>query len=182
MAELGRELKVGDPWKEQVALGPIINEKQLANIDRIVQQTVAAGAELIEGGTHEDLFYRPTVLNNVPKDSPAFKEEIFGPVVAIIPWKTEEEALEIANGTGYSLTTTVFGELEHARHVASRIDAGMVHVNDQTVMEDARIPFGGTKQSGNYSRTGGDSALEEYTTFRWTTETRKPRPYALPNM
>ena len=182
VAELGRELKVGDPWKEQVALGPIINEKQLANIARIVQQTVAAGAELIEGGTHEDLFYRPTVLNNVPKDSPAFKEEIFGPVVAIIPWKTEEEALEMANGTGYGLTAAVFGELEHARQVASRIDAGMVHVNDQTVMEDARIPFGGTKQSGNCSRTGGDSALEEYTTFRWTTETRKPRRYALLNM
>ena len=182
VAELARELKVGDPWNEQVALGPIINEKQLRNVDRIVQQTVEAGAELIEGGTHEGLFYRPTVLKNVPKESPAFKEEIFGPVVAIVPFKTKEEAVKMANGTGYGLSAAVFGELNQASQIAARIDAGMVHVNDQTVMGDARAPFGGTKQSGNPTRIGGESDLEEYTTFRWTTVTRKPQPYALPNM
>ena len=111
------------------------------------------------------------MLKNVPKESPAFKED------AIAPFKTEEEAVEMANGTGYGLSAAVFGELNHARQVAARIDAGMVHVNDQTVMEDARVPFGGTKKSGNPTRIGGDSDLEEYTTFRW-----KPQPYALPNM
>jgi benzaldehyde dehydrogenase (NAD) len=182
LAELARELKIGDPWKDQVALGPIISAKQLRNVDRIVQQTVEAGAELIEGGTHEGLFYRPTVLKNVPKESPAFREEIFGPVAVIVPFKTDEQALEMANGTGYGLSAAVFGELDHARQVASRIEAGMVHINDQTVMEDARVPFGGTKQSGNSSRIGGDSDVEEYTTFRWTTETRNSRAYVLPNM
>lgn len=182
VAELGAELKVGDPWQEQVALGPIINQKQLANIDRIVHETIAAGAELIEGGTHSGLFYRPTVLKNVPKDSPAFKEEIFGPVATIVSFRTEEEALAMANGTGFGLTAAVFGELSHAKHVGAQIDAGMIHINDQTVMEDARVPFGGTKQSGNPTRIGGEADLEEYTTFRWTTETRKPNAYAVPNM
>jgi len=182
VAELGRELKVGDPWKEQVALGPIISEKQLTNVTRIVLQTVEAGAEVIEGGTHEGLFYRPTVLKNVPTGSAAFKEEIFGPVAVVIPYKTEEEALRMANGTGFGLSAAVFGELEHAKRIASCIDAGMVHINDQTVMEDARVPFGGTKQSGNPTRIGGESDLEEYTTFRWTTETKRPQAYALPNM
>jgi benzaldehyde dehydrogenase (NAD) len=182
VAELGSELKVGDPWKEQVALGPIINEKQVGNIDRIVKETVAAGAELLEGGTRDGLFYRPTVLKNVPKDSPAFKEEIFGPVATIIPFKTEEEALAIANGTGFGLSSAVFGELNHAKAVGARIDAGMVHINDQTVMEDARVPFGGSHGSGNPTHIGGESDLEEYTTFRWTTETCKPQPYILPNM
>lgn len=182
VAELSSELKVGDPWKEEVALGPIINEKQARHIDRIVKETVAAGAELVEGGTRDGLFYRPTVLKNVPKDSPAFKEEVFGPVAAIIPFKTEEEALAIANGTGFGLSSAVFGELNHAKAVGARIDAGMVHINDQTVLADARAPFGGTNQSGNPTRIGGVSDLEEYTTFRWTTETRKPQPYVLPAM
>ena len=182
VAQLGRELKVGDPWKQQVALGPLINEKQAANVERIVKGTIEAGAELVEGGTRDGLFFRPTVLKNVPKGSPAFKEEIFGPVATIVSYKTEDEALAIANSTGYGLSSAVFGELNHAKSVGTRIDAGMVHVNDQTVMEDARAPFGGTHQSGNPTRIGGESDLEEYTTFRWTTETRKPQPYALPNM
>jgi benzaldehyde dehydrogenase (NAD) len=182
VAELGGELRVGDPWKEEVALGPIISAKQVANIDRIVKETVAAGAELVGGGTHQGLFYQPTVLKNVPANSPAFKEEIFGPVAVVIPYKTEDEALAIANGTGFGLSAAIFGELEHARNVAAKVDSGMVHINDQTVMEDARVPFGGTHQSGNPTRIGGVSDLEEYTTFRWTTETLKPSPYTLPNM
>ena len=90
-----------------------------------------------------DFTFRPTVLKNVPKDSPAFQEEIFGPVATIVSYKTEDEALAIANSTGYGLSSAVFGELNHARAVGARIDAGMVHVNDQTVMEDARAPFAG---------------------------------------
>ena len=157
VAQLGRELKVGDPWKEQVALGPLINEKQAANVERIVKGTIEAGAELVEGGVRDGLFFRPTVLKNVTEDSPAFKEEIFGPVAAIVSYKTEDEALAIANGTGFGLSSAVFGELNHAKAVGARIDAGMVHVNDQTVMEDARAPFGGTHQSGNPTRIGGRS-------------------------
>jgi benzaldehyde dehydrogenase (NAD) len=181
VAELAREMKVGNPWTEAVALGPIINAKQRDNVLRILDETVKQGAKIIEGGTCEGLFMRPTVLTNVPKDSPAFREEIFGPVAVIVPYDTLDEAIAIANGTGFGLSAAVFGPVEEARAVAARIDSGMVHINDQTVMEDARVPFGGTHQSGNPSRIGGVSDLEEYTGFRWVTETRKPTPYTLPN-
>lgn len=182
VASLARELKVGDPWTEAVALGPIINEKQRDNVMRIIRETLDCGAKLVEGGTNEGLFVRPTVLKNVPRESPAFREEIFGPVAVIVAYRSEEEALELANGTGFGLTAAVYGPEETARGIAARIVSGMVHINDQTVMEDARVPFGGTHQSGNSSRIGGPSDLEEYSTFRWTTETRKPHPYALPNL
>jgi benzaldehyde dehydrogenase (NAD) len=182
VASLARELKVGDPWTQAVALGPIIDEKQRDNVMRIIRETLDCGATLVEGGTHEGLFVRPTVLKNVPRKPPAFREEIFGPVAVIVAYRSEEEALEIANGTGFGLTAAVYGPEEAARGVAARIVSGMVHINDQTVMEDARVPFGGTHQSGNSSRIGGPSDLEEYSTFRWTTETRRPQSYALPNL
>jgi benzaldehyde dehydrogenase (NAD) len=182
VAFFARELKVGDPWVEEVALGPIINEKQCENVMRIIRETVASGATLVEGGTHQGLFVRPTVLKNVPRQSPAFQEEIFGPVAVIASYRREEEAVELANGTGFGLSAAVYGPQAEARVIAGRLSSGMVHINDQTVMEDARVPFGGTHQSGNSSRVGGVSDLEEYTTFRWTTETRKPQPYVLPNL
>jgi benzaldehyde dehydrogenase (NAD) len=181
VASLAKRMKVGDPWKEQVALGPIISEKQRDSIHKIVTETVDAGATLVEGGTYEGLFYRPTVLKNVPRTSRAFKEEIFGPVAVIVPYKDEEDAIRVANGTGFGLSAAVFGEYEHAKNVSERIKAGMVHVNDQTVLGDARAPFGGTGLSGNTTRIGGIADVEEYTTWRWVTEARTPQPYLLPN-
>jgi hypothetical protein len=94
---------------------------------------------------------------------------------------SETEALKIANVLDYGFSAAVFGELEHASRVAAQINAGLVHVNYQTAMEDTR-PFGGTQQSGNPIRLGGEWDLEGYTTFRWVTETRKAQPYTLPNM
>ena len=181
VAELGKAMKVGDPYTQQVALGPIISEKQRNNIDAVVKDAIRHGADLVEGGTFEGLFYRPTVLGNVGKGSRAFSEEIFGPVAVIVTYKDEEEAIRLANGTGYGLSCAVFGELDHARKVAARIESGMVHINDQTVQEDARAPFGGTKASGNRARIGGEADLEEYTTWRWVTETRLPIPYEIAN-
>lgn len=181
VAELAKAMKVGDPYTQEVALGPVINEKQRNQIDAIVKDAIEHGAELVEGGTYDGLFYRPTVLKNVPKTARAFLEEVFGPVAVIVTYTDEDEGIRLANGTGYGLSSAVFGELDHARTVAARIESGMVHINDQTVHEDARAPFGGMKASGNPTRIGGEADLEEYTTWRWVTETRVPFRYELTN-
>ncbi len=180
-AALGKRannLAVGDPATQQVHLGPIINAKQLARVDRIVTETVGSGATLVAGGTHEKNYYRPTVLSGVTPGMAAFDEEIFGPVAPITTFKTDEEAIALANGTEYGLSASVHSKsLEHARSVARRLRTGMVHINDQTVNDDARAPFGGVGASGNGSRQGGHASLDEYTTWHWSTERDVPPAY-----
>jgi benzaldehyde dehydrogenase (NAD) len=171
-------LVVGDPAEHEVHLGPIINDKQVARVDRIVHDTVAQGATLRTGGTHERTFYRPTVLTNVMPGMPAFDEEIFGPVAPITTFATDDEAGALANPTDYGLSASVHSaSLERARAVARRLRTGMVHINDQTVNDDARAPFGGIGASGNGSRQGGHASLDEYTTWHWSTERAEPPMY-----
>lgn len=181
LAELAREMKVGDPWREQVALGPIISERQRDHIHQMVQESVAQGAKLVEGGTYEGPFYRPTVVTNLGASSRLVKEEVFGPIAPIVTFREDEEALRIANGSGYGLAASVFGELGHARAVAKRVESGMVHVNDQPVKVDTRAPFGGVKASGNTTRIGTQHDLDEYTSSRWVTEMKVTPSYILSN-
>jgi len=172
------KLAVGDPAKGQFHLGPIINDEQRARVDRIVKETVASGATVTTGGTHEGNFYRPTVLTNVKPGMAAFDEEIFGPVAPITTFKTDDEAVALANGTEYGLSASVHSKsLDHARAVARRLRSGMVHINDQTVNDDPRAPFGGVGASGNGSRQGGHASLDEYTTWHWSTERAEPPMY-----
>jgi benzaldehyde dehydrogenase (NAD) len=179
VAEFAKAIKVGDPYLEAVGLGPI-SKKQRDKVHAIVEDAVRSGAKLVEGGRFDDLFYRPTVLKNVPTNSRAFKEEIFGPVAVIVAFKDENEAIQVANGTGYGLAASVFGEAEHAMQVGKQIETGMLHINDTTLLNDREAPFGGLKASGNGSRMEGDADLHEFTTWRWTTETRQSIPYEIP--
>ncbi|WP_158792783.1 aldehyde dehydrogenase family protein [Granulicella sp. L60] len=181
MAELARAVKVGNPYLEQVGLGPIISDKQLNHVDSIVQEAIQSGAELVEGGSFHNRYYRPTVLKNVPKSSRAFREEIFGPVAAIVGFKEDRDAIQLANNTGYGLVAAVFGEAQHAAEVGKQIEAGMLHINGSTLMSDVNAPFGGTKASGNFTRIGGSASVEEFTTWRWMTETRKPSGFEIPS-
>ena len=122
LAERAANLPVGDPHTEQVALGPLINERQLANVDRIVTETVDAGASVRAGGTHDRLFYRPTVLAGVTPEMPAFREEIFGPVAPVIVVKDDDEAVAVANDTEYGLVAAIqTGSRERGRAVADRL-------------------------------------------------------------
>ena len=172
------QLAVGNPALAQVHLGPIINDEQRARVDRIVRETIAQGATLTTGGTHEGNFYRPTVLTNVKPGMAAFDEEIFGPVAPITTFKTDDEAVALANGTEYGLSASVHSKsLEHARSVARRLRTGMIHINDQTVNDDPRAPFGGVGASGNGSRQGGHASLDEYTMWHWSTERAEPPMY-----
>jgi len=170
LAERAAKLPVGDPHTEQVALGPLISERQLANVDRIVSQTVAAGAELRAGGQHDRLFYSPTVLGGVTPAMPAFREEIFGPVAPVIVVRDDAEAVAVANDTEYGLVAAIqTGSRDRGRALADQLDTGIVHVNDQTLNNDAYAPFGGTRASGNGARFGSQSSWDEFTQWRWVT-------------
>jgi len=170
LAKRAQGLPVGDPFTEQVALGPLINERQRDNVQRIVEQTVAAGADVRAGGTHDGLFYRPTVLAGVTTSMPAFREEIFGPVAPVVVVRDENEAVEVANDTQYGLVAAVqTGSPERGRSLAQRLRTGIVHINDQTLNNDAYAPFGGTGASGNGSRFGSQSSWDEFTQWQWVT-------------
>ena len=99
---------MGDPYREDVQLGPIVNEKQVRRVDDIVRRSVDGGARLVTGGTHEGLFYQPTVLADVTQDLPAWTDEIFGPVAPVTTFRTDEEALALANNSEYGLVGTVY--------------------------------------------------------------------------
>ena len=171
-------LPVGDPNVEQVALGPLINERQLRNVDRIVTQTVEAGAVIRAGGTHDKLFYKPTVLAGVTAKMPAFREEIFGPVAPVIVVQDEAEAVAVANDTEYGLVAAIqTGSRERGRALADQLRTGIVHVNDQTLNNDAYAPFGGTGASGNGSRFGSQSSWDEFTQWQWLTLRDQPHGF-----
>ena len=171
LAEKARRLRTGDPYREDVELGPIVNEQQLQRVDDIVQRSIRdGGARLVEGATHEGLFYRPTVLADVRLDSPAWTEEIFGPVAPVVSFSSDDEAVELANASEYGLSAGVFSRsISRGLAIANRIRAGMVHVNDQTINDEATIPFGGMGISGNGGRFGAEANLDTFTQWQWLT-------------
>jgi benzaldehyde dehydrogenase (NAD) len=178
LAARASHLPVGNPATEEVALGPIINEKQVERVQRIVDETVAQGAKLVVGGTHDGLFYKPTVLAGVTPEMTAFREEIFGPVAPVITFKDDDEAVALANDTDYGLAAAVHsGSPERAQAVADRLRAGMVHVNDQTVNEEPPAPFGGVGCSSNGGHFGGVANLELWTEWQWVTSRDKASPF-----
>ncbi|MFD8236705.1 aldehyde dehydrogenase family protein [Streptomyces sp. NPDC059696] len=165
-----KALPVGDPRDEGVALGPVISERQAARIERIVDESVAAGARVLAGGTRAGLFYPPTVLDRVARSMPAYREEIFGPVAPVVPFRGEDEAVEIANDTAYGLSAAVHSRsVPRATALAQRLRTGMVHINDVSAKDAANAPFGGMGISGNGSRIGGTASLEQFTQWRWMT-------------
>ena len=177
LAERAAALAVGDPTGN-VHLGPLINDEQLARVSDIVNRTIAAGATTETGATNDGRFYRPTVLSGVTPDMPAFRDEIFGPVAPITTFASDEEAIALANRTEYGLSSAIFSnDVDRAMKIAERLHTGLVHINDQTVNDDPRIPFGGMGASGNGGRFGALSNLEEFTTWRWMTIRSKGHPY-----
>jgi aldehyde dehydrogenase (NAD+) len=165
-AEVAENTVVGDPRKEGVEVGPLVSETQWNKVQGLIQKGVDEGATLAAGGVgrpaglEKGFYAKPTVFANVSNDMTIAREEIFGPVISIIPYDDEEEAIRIANDTPYGLASYVSSsDMDHARRVASRLRAGMVHINNANL--DAGAPFGGYKQSGN-GREWGSHGLEEF--------------------
>ena len=181
LVEKAKRLRLGDPYREDVDLGPIVNEKQLARVDGIVRRSIDGGARLAVGGTHDGLFYRPTVLADVSRDLPAWTDEIFGPVAPVVVFDTDDEALALANDTEYGLAGAVYSRsISRGLAFAQRIRAGMVHVNDQTVNDEAVIPFGGMGASGNGGRFGGAANWDAFTQWQWVTVRDEPKSFPFP--
>ena len=159
-------VKVGDPAAEGVTIGPLASEAQFEKVQRLIKKGIEEGAELVTGGPgrpeglNRGYFVKPTVFANVRNDMTIAREEIFGPVLSIIPYEDENDAIRIANDTPYGLSGYVSsGNLEHARRIAKRIRSGNVHVNGApSVFSGA---FGGYKQSGN-GREWGEAGLAEF--------------------
>ncbi|MEA2379454.1 MAG: benzaldehyde dehydrogenase [Thermoleophilaceae bacterium] len=178
LAERASHLPVGNPDTEQVALGPIINQKQIERVAGIVDGSVAQGASLVTGGKHENLFFEPTVLSDVTRSMPAFTDEIFGPVAPVIRFSDDAEAVELANATDYGLVAAVqSGSQARAAAVAEQLHAGMVHVNGTTINEEPPAPFGGFGQSSNGGHFGGVANLELWTEWQWVTSQDKAIPF-----
>jgi len=178
LVERAQRLPVGNPATDEVALGPIINEKQISRVQRLVDDSVSQGAELLTGGTHDGPFFKPTVLGGVTTSMPAYAEEIFGPVAPVIAFRDDEHAVELANGTDYGLAAAVHSASpERARAVADRLRAGMIHINDQTVNEEPPAPFGGFGVSSNGGHFGGVANLELWTEWQWVTSRDKATPF-----
>ncbi|MBK6737671.1 MAG: aldehyde dehydrogenase family protein [Haliea sp.] len=153
-AKVTESVVVGDPTAETTTMGPVVSEVQFNKIQALIQKGIDEGAKLVTGGPgrpeglSKGYFIRPTVFSQANNEMTIAREEIFGPVLTMIPYETEEEAIRIANDTPYGLAGYVqSGDIEHARAVASRIRAGNVSINGAPAGFD--VPFGGFKQSGN---------------------------------
>jgi aldehyde dehydrogenase (NAD+) len=164
--EVADAVKVGDPMADGVMLGPVVSDVQFKRIQGLIQKGIDEGTKLVAGGTGRPdgltrgYFVRPTVFADVRNDMTIAREEVFGPVLAILPYADEEEAVRIANDTVYGLSGYVqSGDIERARRVAKRIRSGNVHVNGAP--SDFFAAFGGYKQSGN-GREWGEAGFEEF--------------------
>ncbi|WP_440693956.1 aldehyde dehydrogenase family protein [Candidatus Pelagibacter sp. HIMB1695] len=158
--------EVGDPKKEGEHIGPVISETQYNKIQTLIQKGIDEGAKLVAGGTgkpdglDKGYFVKPTVFADVNNDMDVARTEIFGPVLSVIPFETEEEAIKIANDTSYGLTNYIqTQDSEKVQRVARKLRSGMVDVNGAGIAVDA--PFGGFKHSG-IGREAGEHGLEEF--------------------
>src|SRR5580698_7150264 len=163
-------LSVGDPFKGDVHLGPIINERQAENVDRIVADSVSKGAKILAGGSRDGLFFKPTVMVDVAPGMAAFEEEIFGPVAAVTVFKDDDEAVSLANQNRYGLVAAVASSnLRRAQRIADRLHAGIVHINDQTILHEVFGPMGGVGLSGNGHNYSTLTNADQFTEWQWVT-------------
>jgi len=169
-------LKVGDPFEPQTELGPLASADGVTDLERDVQKTVAAGARVLTGGkplNRPGNFYAPTVLTDIPKESPAYKEELFGPVASVFRAKGIDDAIRIANDSRFGLGASAWtNDTKERERFINDLEAGMVFIN-KMVASDPRIPFGGVKWSG-HGRELGVHGIREFTNIKtvWVEEVK----------
>lgn len=173
------KLKVGDPSEQDTFIGPIINENQVQSLQEKIETAEKEGANLILEGSIEGQLVSPYIYTGVTPEMDLFRNEIFGPLVAIVKANDEEQALELANNTQFGLSSAVFtGDMQRGMNFAKRMQAGMTHINDMPVNDESMVPFGGVKNSG-IGRFNSDQILEEFTKTHWVSFQNEPRDYGL---
>lgn len=171
-------LSSGNPYLEDVQVGPLINDDQAQRVGWLVEESVAMGASLVCGGKRVGRFFPPTVLKDVTPDMPVFNQETFGPVAPVITFKNDAEAIGLVNDSDYGLTAAIHSKnIERAKNIAQKIKVGMIHINDQTVNNEYQVPFGGMKASGSSSRFGGPANIDQFTERKWISLIETPSFY-----
>lgn len=176
LAAKAASLPAGDPSGD-VVLGSLVSCEAAERVEALIRDAVDKGAKLVAGGSRNGAIMPATVLDRVTPEMRIYTEESFGPVVAVIRVRGDEEAIRVANDTEYGLSSAVFSRnIPRALNVAKRIDAGICHINGTTVDDEPQMPFGGVKGSG-YGRFGGKAAINEFTELRWITVATGPQRY-----
>lgn len=172
-----KTLKVGDPKDPDTHIGPVINEKQADKIMSLIEKAKDEGLKVAVEGERNGNVISPYVFVDVPNDSTLAQTEIFGPVAQIIPVKSDEEAIRLANDTEFGLSAAIVtSDLEKGERLALEIESGTTHVNDMPAVLEANMPFGGVKKSG-IGRFGHEWVIEEFTTTKWVSVQKEKLDY-----
>ena len=172
--EQTKKLRVGNGLRKEMQVGPQVNQQQIETSERYVKIALSEGAKLLTGGKRltgnahvNGYFFAPTIFTGVKPSMSIAQEEVFGPVVALLEFKTFEEAIQIANGISYGLSTAVYTRDVNRAYLAMRdLEAGITYVNAPTIGAEVHLPFGGVKKTGNGHREGGNAALDFYTHWK----------------
>jgi acyl-CoA reductase-like NAD-dependent aldehyde dehydrogenase len=173
-SEKVKSMATGDPREGKTPLGAVVDQKTVTKVNMLIDDALSKGAQLIAGGKGDSVLMPATVLDNVTADMKIYRDESFGPIVAIIRAKDEADALRIANDSEYGLSAAVFTkDTARGLKVARKIQSGICHVNGSTVHDEAQMPFGGVGASG-YGRFGGKAGIDQFTELRWITMETEP--------
>ena len=177
LAEKTNGLKAGDPKEQDTIIGPLITADAVETVAARIDDAVAKGARVLAGGESVGSVYRATLLADVPEDAEFAQLETFGPVASVEIVDSADEAVERANATSYGLSSGILTrDADRGLALAQRIEAGIVHVNDQPVGDEPQMPFGGVKGSG-LGRFGGTAAINEFTEVHWVTVQSGSHPF-----
>ncbi|MFB4162409.1 aldehyde dehydrogenase family protein [Alteribacillus sp. JSM 102045] len=173
-----KALPYGNPGDPNTVIGPLVNKKQMEKALGFIEEAKRGGATPVLEGKREGNVLAPSVFTNVENNSKAAQSELFGPIALLIKARTDEEAIEMANDTDHGLSSAIFtSDLKKGEQYALELEAGMTHINDQTVNDAPNIPFGGNKQSG-LGRFGNPWVVDEFTTTKWVSIQTKTRQFA----
>ncbi|MBT0668167.1 aldehyde dehydrogenase [Novosphingobium profundi] len=172
-------MATGDPREGTTPLGAVVDRKTVEHVNALIEDALAKGATLLTGGMADSVLMPATVVSGVTEAMKIYRDESFGPVVALLHARDEEHAIALANDTDYGLSAAVFTrDTARGLGVARRIKSGICHVNGPTVHDEAQMPFGGVGASG-YGRFGGKAGIDSFTELRWLTVETQPGHYPI---
>lgn len=178
-ASKARSMVSGDPREGKTPLGAVVDRRTVDHVNSLIDDAVRQGARILAGGRAEGVIMPATVIDGVTAQMKLYRDESFGPVVAIIRAADEAEAIRLANDSEYGLSAAVFtGDAARGLRVARRIRSGMCHINGPTVHDEAQMPFGGVGASG-YGRFGGSAGIDQFTELRWITMETLPGQFPI---